>query len=79
MNNTRAINLLYNYAVINESYRCTSCMTCSYEVPLSNYISVPDARDEYVGTYYSFTTDLWYEDAAMTIEATEVNEMYHSA
>ena len=77
MNNTKGINLLYNYAVIDENCCCTGCGTYSYRVPLDNFIPVPDARDEYIDKYYNRDTDLWYEDASMTIEATEVNEMYH--
>lgn len=85
MNNTmnnnamgaKGANLLYNYAVLDENYRCTGCGTYSYQVPLDNFIPVPDARDEYVGTYYNPSTDLWYEDASYNILATEVNEMYH--
>lgn len=77
MNNKKSVNLLYNYAVIDENCLCTSCMTYSYEVLLDFYIPVPDARDEYVDKYYNRDVDLWYEDSAMTIEATEVNEMYH--
>lgn len=73
-----SVNLQYNYAQVDpDNGLCVSCMTYSYQVPLNYYIPVPDARDEYVGKYYSFDTDLWYENAEMTIEATEVNEMYH--
>ena len=69
--------LEYNYAILGENNRCVGCRTYSCEVPLDNYIPVPDARNEYVGTYYNPDTDLWYIDSAMTIEATLVNEMYH--
>ena len=72
------INLAYNYAKIRiDSGLCVSCMTYSFEINNEAYIPVPDARDEYVDRYYNRTTDLWYEDAAFTVEATEVNEMYH--
>ena len=72
-----SINLQYNYAAIDETGFCYGCMTTSYEINDPLYILVPDARDEYVDKYYNASTDLWYEDAAFTIEATEVNEMYH--
>lgn len=72
------INLAYNYAKIRiDSGLCVSCMTYSFEINNEAYIPVPDARDEYVDRYYNRITDLWYEDAAFTVEATEVNEMYH--
>ena len=72
------INLAYNYAKIRiNSGMCVSCMTYSYEIINDAYIPVPDAQDDYIGTYYNRDTDLWYEDAEMTIEATSVNEMYH--
>lgn len=72
------INLAYNYAKVRlDSGLCVGCMTFSYEIINDAYISVPDARNEYVGTYYNFDTDLWYEDADFTIEAAEVNAMYH--
>lgn len=71
------INLQYNYAYLDGNNCCVGCKTYSYEVPLNNYIPVPDARNDYIGKYYSFDTDLWYLDAAMTIEADDVNAMYH--
>ena len=72
------INLAYNYArIVVSTGECVGCKTYSYEINDSRYIPVPDARDEYVGKYYNATTDLWYEDAAFTIEATTVNAMYH--
>lgn len=74
-----SINLQYNYAQIDpDTFQCVACFTCTYEIPLPEYITVPYPSDNYYQKYYSFNTDLWYEDAEMTIEATEVNEMYHS-
>lgn len=72
------INLQYSYAQIDliDGY-CHSCFTCSYEIIDPEYIPVPSASNDYLEKYYNSSTDLWYEDAAFTIEATEVNEMYH--
>jgi hypothetical protein len=75
--NTKSVNLPYNYAIINAEYRCTGCKTYSYEVPLDNFIPVPDASDVYLGKYYNPSTDLWYIDSSMTVEADDVNAMYH--
>ena len=69
-----SMNLQYNYAVVDtETGRCHACGTYSYEVPLYSYIPVPDASDDYIDKYYSFETGLWYVNAEMTIEATELN------
>ena len=77
-NNSKSVNLPYNYAVLNENNCCVSSRTCSYEIPLDNYISVPNADDDYIGHYYSYETDLWYEDSLCTIEADDINDMYHA-
>lgn len=77
MMNTKSVNLPYNYAIINEDYRCTGCRTYSYEVPLDSFIPVPSIHNDYIGKYYNPETDLWYEDREYTIEATAINEMYH--
>lgn len=60
------INLLYNYVIIDENYCVTGAITSSYEVPLNTYISVPDARDEYIGTYYNPEDGNFYYDAEYT-------------
>ena len=74
-----SLNLQYNYASIDvNTGRCVGCATFSYEIPLSNYIEVPYPSNDYIGKYYSFDTDLWYLDQALTIEADDVNAMYHS-
>jgi hypothetical protein len=73
-----SINLQYNYAQIDlETYQCIGVFTSSYEIPLPDYIAIPTTDDRYHDKYYNPSTDLWYEDAAFTIEATEINEMYH--
>lgn len=60
-------NLQYDYAVVEpDTGYCYSCGTYSYNVPLSNYIPVPNASDEYIGKYYSFETELWYYDSEFT-------------
>lgn len=69
--------LLYNYARILESGLCVGCKTYSYEIVHDLYITVPYSSNNYAGHYYNRNTDLWYEDEAMTIEATDINEMYH--
>lgn len=72
------LRLPYNYAKINLSTgQCVGCKTYSYEINNTAYIPVPYISNDYLDKYYSFDTDLWYVDAAMTIEATEVNAMYH--
>lgn len=70
--------LPYNYArILLDSGLCVGCATYSYEINRAEYIPVPHASDDYVEKYYNRDTDLWYIDAAFTIEATEINEMYH--
>ena len=62
-----SINLQYNYANVDvETNCCVSCMTYSHQVPLSNYIPVPYATDDYIGKYYNFDNGLWYHDAEFT-------------
>lgn len=69
--------LPYNYARILESGLCVGCKTYSSEIIHDLYIPVPSLSNDYIGKYYNRTTDLWYEDASFTIEATAVNAMYH--
>lgn len=63
-----SVNLQYNYAIIDiNTCRCHSCGTSSYEVPLSNYIPVPYATDDYCDKYYNINGDqMWYWDAEFT-------------
>lgn len=73
-----SMNLQYNYAHIDPTTNmCTACMTFSYPINHPEWIEVPVSSNDYINKYYNSTTDLWYEDASMTIEATEINEMYH--
>lgn len=73
-----SVNLQYNYAQLEPTTcQCQACFTCTYEIPLPEYIIIPYTSDDYLDKYYSYDTDLWYLDQEMTIEATEVNEMYH--
>ena len=58
--------LEFNYAILNDQYRCVGCKTYSYEVPLDNFIPVPDARNEYIGTYYNPADGNFYYDSAYT-------------
>jgi hypothetical protein len=72
------MNLQYNYAIIDISTGlCLACMTKSYEVINDAYIPVPSISNEYRGKYYDRETDLWYLDESHTIEADEINAMYH--
>ena len=64
--NTKSINLLYNYVIIDENYCVTGAVTYSCEVPLDNYITVSDARDEYIGKYYNSEDGLFYYDTEYT-------------
>ena len=73
-----SMNLQYSYAHIQPSTGlCDSCMTFSYEINHPEWITVPVSSDDYIGKFYNSATDLWYEDSGFTIEATEINEMYH--
>ena len=69
--------LPYNYARILENGLCVGCKTYSSAIIHDLYIPVPYSSDNYLDKYYNRDTDLWYEDAAFTIEATDVNAMYH--
>lgn len=72
--------LPYNYArILLDSGLCVGCMTYSYEINNEAYIPVPHASDDYMGKYYNKDTDLWYLDAEMTVEADEINAMYHGS
>ena len=62
-----SINLQYNYANVEpDTGLCVSCMTYSYQVPLSNYIEIPYTTNDYCGKYYNFDNGLWYWDAEFT-------------
>ena len=58
--------LQYNYAVIDANGRCYACQTSSVEVPLSNYILVPEHTNDYYNKYYNREDGLWYLDAEFT-------------
>lgn len=63
-----SINLQYNYAIIDENYCCTGCKTCTYEIPLPNFIPVPAINDGYIDKYYNPTDGLfYYEPAYITV------------
>ena len=63
-----SVNLQYNYAVVEpDTGYCYSCGTYSYEVPLSNYITVPYPTNDYIDKYYNFDDELWYIDPEKTI------------
>lgn len=57
--------LQYNYAQIDPStYCCVACFTCSYEIPLPEYIPVPEPLGAYVDKYYNLNGDqMWYWDS----------------
>ena len=62
-----SVNLQYTYAKVDSTTGyCTSCMTYSYQVPLSNYIEVPYATNDYIHKYYNFNDCLWCWDAEFT-------------
>ena len=59
-----SVNLQYCYAQIElDTGRCHACFTCSYEIPLPEYIPIPTTGD-YVNKYYNLNGDkLWYHDS----------------
>ena len=62
-----SMNLQYNYAQVDpDTGLCVMCGTFSYEVPLSNYIPIPYATNDYMDKYYNFEDGLWYWDAEFT-------------
>lgn len=81
MNTNQTRKLPFNYAqIMLPSGLCVACFTSTDEITgddLFAFIPVPRASNDYGDKYYDFDTDLWYLDEAHTIEATEVNEMYH--
>ena len=60
--------LQYNYIQYNTSTgEVISCFTCSYEIPLDNYVEIPYTTDEYVHKYYNFNGDqMFYHDPEFT-------------
>lgn len=80
MNNIQP-RLQYNYAqILLPIGMCVACFTCTYEIVGDDefdFIPIPRASDNYMDKYYDYNTDLWYLDESHTIEATEVNAMYH--
>ena len=69
------VNLQYKYAQLDETtLQCVGCFTCTYEIPLWNYIEVEDLSLGYEDKYYNYNGDkLWYEDAEFTILAEGLN------
>ena len=68
MNNMNTMRLAYHYAQINlETGECVACFTCSYEIPLPNYIRIPSYKGEYVGLFYNQQDGLWYTDGSFTV------------
>lgn len=80
-NTNQSRKLQYHYAqIMLPSGFCVGSFTVSYEMTSDEFfgiIVVPHASDDYMDKYYDYDTDMWYLDEAHTIEATEVNEMYH--
>ena len=63
----RSMLLEYNYCKINlETGECIFCATYSYQVPLAEYILVPEANSGYRGKFYNQADELWYLDAGFT-------------
>lgn len=60
--------LEYKYAQITlPSGRCVGTFTCSYEIPLPEYIPIPTLTSVYDNKYYNYYGDqLWYWDAEFT-------------
>ena len=52
--------LQYNYAILDENNCVVGVVTYSCEVPLDNYISIPETNGDYMGKYYSYETGLFY-------------------
>lgn len=69
-----SVNLQYNYAKINlDTGECIFCMTFSYEVPLPEYILVPEHTNDYVGKFYNQSEGKWYADAEFTVACPELD------
>ena len=69
-----SMQLEYNYAHITETGYCDSSMTFSYEINHPDWIAVESSLlNDYLYKYYNRANGLWYVDAEMTIEATELN------
>ncbi len=60
--------LQYNYAQIDPTtYQCQACFTCTYLIPLPEYIAVPVYSNDYIDKYYNMNGDqMWYWDADFT-------------
>lgn len=60
-----SVNLQYNYAQIDpETFRCVACFTCTYEIPLPEYIQIPVHDGNYYNKYYNLNGDkMWYHDS----------------
>lgn len=60
--------LQYNYAqIILDTGRCASVFTSSYEIPLPDYILIPENEPDYYNKYYNINGDqMWYWDAEFT-------------
>lgn len=61
-----SVNLQYNYAILDGNNCVVGVVTYSCEVPLDNYILIPETNDDYMRKYYSYETELFYYDAECT-------------
>lgn len=77
-NTNQSRKLQYHYAqILLPSGFCVGSFTSSDEIIGDEYIVVPRASDDYMDKYYDYNTDMWYLDEDYTVEATEINAMYH--
>lgn len=58
--------LQYNYAILDENDCCGGVVTYSCEVPLDNYILIPELNNDYMYKYYDRETETWFYDAEHT-------------
>ncbi len=72
-----ALTYAYYYAVIDlETGEVLDLQdTTDYADPAlyPDYIAIPEYNEAYFDAYYNQADKKWYEDAAFTIEATELN------
>lgn len=60
--------LQYIYAALDANDCCVSIMTCTYEVPLDNYILIPVFTNDYKGKYYDRATGKWFYEPEFVTE-----------
>ena len=60
--------LTYHYAAIDENNCCVGVETCTYQIPLEEYILIPVFTYDYMGKYYDRASGKWFYEPEFVTE-----------